>query len=29
MALYGAFVVLIMIYMGGYTLAVELPKLFE
>jgi Mn2+/Fe2+ NRAMP family transporter len=29
MALYGVFVVLIMICMGGYTLAVELPKLFE
>ncbi len=29
MTLYGACVVLIMTYLGGYTLAVELPKLFE
>jgi len=28
MALYGAFVVLVMAYMGGHTLMVEVPKLF-
>ncbi len=29
MALYGGFVVLVMTYMGGHTLSVELPKLFR
>jgi Mn2+/Fe2+ NRAMP family transporter len=29
MTVYGALVVLVMTYLGGYTLAVELPKLFK
>ncbi|HEX8821361.1 MAG TPA: NRAMP family divalent metal transporter [Archangium sp.] len=29
MTLYGTFVVVVMTYMGGYTLVVELPKLFK
>jgi Mn2+/Fe2+ NRAMP family transporter len=29
MTIFGALVVLVMMYMGGRTLAVELPKLFQ
>jgi Mn2+/Fe2+ NRAMP family transporter len=29
MTIYGALVVLVMTFMGGHTLAVELPKLFK